>query len=430
LHRGRGCNRVFPLLRTVPSCHIESVTQLPAPVPKLRPFPLLRAILAAAFFISLAGCHHDPSPTGIDALPGGDLIGVKSFDTRQANATVTATTFTHPVAGSAALYLSVGRTAQYESRTLLRWFEFPYTIADSGRIVSARIRLFASPYGINNSSSPVSFDVKAILSSWSSYTFTSDSLATMQVDPLTRGSYTGPMADSIDVAIDSSLARSWLRLMAGDDFADIRGVMLEPAPGSSAIHAFESIDARTYGGSLNSRGPQLLITMNFGGADTTFVAASLEDACVTRALQAPTASVAVLGGVTWRSAVTFDISGIPAGSIINSASLYLTKNLTASHTGYRGVDSVLVYELPSANHDSLATTYSLAQPSGTTDQLIATGYPLIRAVQRWVNDTGRNFGLLLVRYSEVTDIDYLEFYGPEAAADKRPRLVITYTERP
>jgi hypothetical protein len=61
--------------------------------------------------------------------------------------------------------------------------------------------------------------------------------------------------------------------------------------------------------------------------------------------------------------------------------------------------------------------------------LIAEGAPFTRAVQNWVNGKGNN-GLILVAMNENTDLDRLALYGAAAAADKRPRLVVTYTSQP
>jgi hypothetical protein len=403
--------------------------RIPGLPPSRARFLLLLPV--ALFALAAAGCHHEPSITGIDALPGADQLDVKRYDTRAAGATVTASSFAKPITGAGALYLPVGRSAAYESQSLLRWYELPYDIDSGGRIVSAKIRLYSSGYHIGSGAAPADFSVRAIQSPWSPYTFTSDSIQAMRLDPVVRGRFTGPVADSIDVEIDTALVRGWLQLMAAGSYTNIGGVLLEPSATATAVHAFESTDARSYGGSKNSRGPKLIITMNLGGAkDTTFYGDSQEDAAVTRASIAPTTEIGLHGGLAWRSRLTFDVSAIPRNSVINGVSLYLTKNTANTRINFRGIDSVIVYRLMDSRNDSLAATYASTRPADSTGVCVADGYPMIAAVQTWLNDPSSNHGLLLVKYAEVSDLDYVEYYGPSAEPALRPRLVITYTERP
>jgi hypothetical protein len=395
----------------------------------------LNRLIISSFLLLIAcaalpGCRQDHSPTGIDALPGADLIGVRSFDTRKANATMTTSTSYHPISCATALYLSLGKTPEYESSTMLRWFALPTDVDSGGRIVSATVRMFVGPYHIGDSLSHFSFDVKEIKSFWSSYTFTADSLAALAVDPTPKGSYSGVAKDSIDFAIDTAMVRGWLHKMAVEDYAGIYGILLEPSASNSAVLSFESVDARTVGGAYNTRGPRLILVMNFGGADTTIIPSSTEDTYIARILQPITASLAVHAGLAWRGKVTFDVSGVPAGSIVNGVQLYLTKDPSKCRTHYRGIESVTVYEIVSATIDSLSSFYVTSRKGDTADVYVAEGSYLVSAVQRWVNNPGTNHGFKILKTGEITDLDYVEFYGAEAPPEKRPRLVITYTQRP
>ena len=393
---------------------------------------VLRLAPILVFFL---GCHHSPSPTGLDALPGGDLLGVLSFDSQRDSATTSVSTAQHKVTGGNSQFLSIGRSSEYTCAALVRWIEFPATINEGGRIVSAKLTLYAAPYGIGNLAAPVSFDVREVTSYWSSHTYTSDSMraGTILTSPGSKGRFSGIVGDSIEIALDSSMVRNWLRLMADGRYAEIRGLLLDPDAGSTSIRAFESSDVRPSSTGLNPRGPKLTLVMDLGtGRDSTISASSIEDTYALMTNNPVPSGLVVAGGVSYRGNLTFDVSRIPAGSIVNNVALYLSLDEAACKRPYRGFDSVYVFESLSGDKDSTAV-YAVTTRRDDGGRLKAEGgptLPLVRAVQRWVNNPGVNHGLVLIKIDESSDLDYLAFHGPAAAEDKRPRLVVTYSQRP
>ena len=370
-----------------------------------------------------AGCKHEPSPTGIDLLPGSDLAGLETFDSRDLGIPARVSTYLQPTAGATAAFLPLGRTADYNSRILLRWLGWPSDIGDKGRIISATVTLYRAPYSFGETSAPFAFEARAVQKNWSSYTFTSDSLANLTVDATPAGSFSGTMKDSIQFQIDSTTVRSWLRLMNGQNFTEIFGLLLEAAPGINAIHTFDSFES-------GNNTPILRLVMSLDGStDTTFSASALEDTFVATGPAPLVTSLAVHGALSWRGTVAFDLSAIPPGSIVNSATLRLTIDPSRYRKNIRGIDSVRVYELADSAKRTPGSEYTISMPD-STNRIKASGYAMYRLVQRWVNHPEQNHGFMIVKVEEIGDMDLLAFYGSDAAPEQRPRLTVTYTRKP
>ena len=140
--------------------------------------------------------------------------------------------------------------------------------------------------------------------------------------------------------------------------------------------------------------------------------------------------IVLQSGISIRGRLFFDMRAIPAASIINHVTLYLSRDETLSTRYYRGADSVLVYESVDSTANTLNSTGVITRTdSELPGVLIAEGAPVTRAVQNWVNRKG-NHGFILVPMYELSDIDRMALYGADAPADKRPRLVVTYTTKP
>jgi len=370
------------------------------------------------------GCKQEPSPTGVDLLPPGDLTRIVVFNSTDSNVAIRTSTFFKPIPAANSSLLSLGKTKEYSARILLRWLNFPSDIGEKGSIVSAKVKLFRSPYHIGNQSSQFGFDVKEITSPWSSYTFTSDSTPVVMATP--SGTFSGTVGDSIEIDLDTTLVRSWLKKMADGRFTEIRGVLLDPTSGTDFVQAFEAFSS-----DYSLHNPQLTFVMNLGGStDSTLTAGAIENTYTATGPSLTNASLALHGGLAYRAKLFIDVSAIPAGSIINNVELYLHIDRSASRNYYRNGDSVLVYELADSTKDSLTTNSIVSKQTSETDMIMAQGISLVRAVQHWVNDKSRNHGLMLIKVGEVSDLDLTQFYGVEASAESRPKLIVTYTKQP
>ena len=370
-----------------------------------------------------AGCHNEPSPTGIGLLPGTDLVGLETFDTQAAQSPVRSSTTFTPTPAATSPYLSLGKTAEYESSILLRWLSFPADIAEGGAIVSATVTLYRAPYGFGDVSAPLHFEAREVQQSWSSHTFTSDSLQNLRTGATPVGAFSGAAGDSVTFTIDSTLVRSWLKLMSSQRYTEIYGLLLKAAGGTNAVLAFESFER------LN-KAPSLVLKMVYGGKDTVFNAATLEDTFIAKGPQLPPTGLAVHGGLSYRGKVRFDVSAVPRGCIVNQATLTLTIDPTATRKQFRTADSLVVYELKDSAAFALGDVSMVTQKADTANRLTAKSFALTQIVQRWVNHPEMNHGLALLKLNEASDLDLIGLFGAEATPERRPRLTILYTKKP
>lgn len=393
---------------------------IPMPMHYQRSFFVLIGLLALA---CMPGCRHEASPTGIDLLPDSDLAGIEVYDSRGANSDARVSTFILPSVGNTSTFLPLGKTSDYTSRILLRWTGWPVDLASGGRIVSATVTLHASPFSFGQASGPLSFNAHAVRKQWSMYTFTSDSLAALTTDPVPAGQYNGPVGDSIQFQLDSTLIRSWANGESGGQVTGVWGLLLEPTGATNTVYTFDA--------SESSRKPATIrvVVARDGLADTTLVPLQIEDTFIASGPAPAVTELAVHGGLSWRGTVAFDLSAIPPGCIVNAASLRLTIDPSRTRKNIRGIDSVRVYELSDSATRSVGSEYTISTPD-SGQRIIAKGLAMTRIVQRWVNHPERNRGFVLVKVEEAGDLDLLAFYGPGAAAELRPRLTVTFTRKP
>ncbi len=381
------------------------------------------SILALPLLLTVA-CQQESDPTGIGLLPDEDLVNALRYDTSNDSARISGRSYTLPITAATSPSLSVGEADGFSARALLRWQSLPNTIADSGRIVSARLRLYTQSYAIGDESRTMNLELREITSYWSSFTFTSDSLVNLQTKPALVGSASVTLgdADSVDIAVDSTLIRTWFRMMKDERYFEIRGVQLT-ATASGVVRAFNSAEG--------SKPPKLEIVMDFNGALDTLEGLLLEDTYVaTGPSSVPAQRIILQGGAAARSHLFFDVDAIPPASVVNNVKLYLHIDRTLSTKFYRGQDSLIVYETVDSTTNTINTTPVVSRIDGDNpDVLIAEGVTLTRLVQQWVNRRG-NKGLTLVKISEISDLDRLVFYNADAEAARRPRLLITYTSQP
>jgi len=374
--------------------------------------------------ILLTSCQNDPEPTGIGLIPEGDLVDARRFDSVRDSGTVRSTTAFVEITGETSPTLSVGEAEGYRARSLIRWFTLADTIGQAGRIVSATMRLHTAPYHIGDPSAPLTIQVREVKSFWSSFTLTSDSLDALDIAAESSGSITTVLGDedSIDIAIDTALVRSWLVKLDSGLFYQNYGVLVEAA-GGGGIRAFKSAES--------SQPPELTIVIETASGLDTIRGGTVEDTYVASGPDVTGESgLTVHGALATRGRLFFEVSGIPPASIINHVTMYLTIDRTRTTEWYSGRDSVLIYQ----NFDSTMTgtegSAVLTRVDGDNpDRLVAEGTMLLRAVQSWVNGKG-NQGLVLSHVGEASDIDRMTFFGAEADSTRRPRLVVTYTSKP
>lgn len=130
----------------------------------------------------------------------------------------------------------------------------------------------------------------------------------------------------------------------------------------------------------------------------------------------------------YRSFIKFDLSSIPAGATVSSATLTLTRSSEGSGT------SVSVHQVTSSWSETTPTwgsppTYNATELTSATVGTGETSWSVTTAVQNWVNAAWANYGFAIKATNEN---DYYIFFhsSDSSTASARPKLSVTYNTVP
>ncbi len=135
----------------------------------------------------------------------------------------------------------------------------------------------------------------------------------------------------------------------------------------------------------------------------------------------------VQSGVVYRSTLSFDVSPIPTGAIVNSAEMLLEVNPTASKiTKFTGDETIAAHLLTSSTDNNSFENVGLLGSKATSSNVFS--FDARGAVQLWVNGTNNGFLLRTTNLSEFSSFDLYPFYNQTASDPSlRPRLIVVYT---
>jgi hypothetical protein len=128
----------------------------------------------------------------------------------------------------------------------------------------------------------------------------------------------------------------------------------------------------------------------------------------------------------WLTALTPSLSGIPAGAVINSATLELTQQQCL---GGCAADSLEVAQAESPVSGETTGTALAADPAGATNDegtLTTATFDVTPVVQEWTAGIAPNDGLIVETTDETTATSGEGYYGPSATTSPA-QLVISYT---
>lgn len=147
------------------------------------------------------------------------------------------------------------------------------------------------------------------------------------------------------------------------------------------------------------------------------------------------------GSPDYATLLKWDISAIPVGSIVNSATieLYVTNTSSGTYEVYtlqRAWDELsATWQQYAAgqnwatagatnNSDRSPTVLGSVSPSSMGTYVITLNAAGVAAVQAWINDPSANHGLLIQDYGISSGADFLS--SETANAAQRPKLVVNY----
>jgi probable HAF family extracellular repeat protein len=140
--------------------------------------------------------------------------------------------------------------------------------------------------------------------------------------------------------------------------------------------------------------------------------------------------------------VRWDLSSVPAGSVVHSATISVNVSGTSGDTyEFYEVLQNWVESQATWTKATSTTNWSAAGVQGAAHgttvlgtisaptagvRMVALGADGLAAVQRWINTPASNFGMILQDYANSTNDDLVISSRETGASANRPRLVLTY----
>jgi hypothetical protein len=396
------------------------------------------AALAFGSALAVAACtEKGASPVGVELLPGGILAGgIQSLTLTEFDRALDYVIFPSNRADSERLITAHEwpNDPGFESRAL---FKFSFAAFDSlpveVEVVEAQLRLAYSP----TPEAPVIFTLHRVTSEWSEEAATWDRRllgaqwtepgGDFDPEPLAEITIGPEQADSIRVDFPLDLIEDWR-----SGTLENHGVILI----QQTSGVFVDFASRGLAGS-NRNGPLLDVQLEFPGPASAATILAIEDVF----LVMDESSLASDGGLVVSGAepvrrVFLDpaVEEIPAGVTIAAARLVLTidearvpgDTLTVVA---RRVLSEFVGEktvLGSVTPATVLGAAVLPQGAAQGDTLSFESPSLTRLVREWVKVPQSRFGLALTLVDERSAFGGVRFFGPESAADVRPRIRLLY----
>ncbi len=378
-------------------------------------------LLIATLIIS---CSDEPSSLGIE-LVGSENISAKIFDTSVDSASQTSSYFKKVVALGNTDWLLVGKYDEIKATALLRFvFGLPDSLKtelkdDNINVLDSWINL-TTRYVYTDSMATMNFTTHEVNSSWSSSSFTIDSLFKLDYEQNDIGSQFTISDTLYTFHLDSSVPLAWMKNSADNTLESNYGIYLQPTDASTKVIGFQAFTA------LSSEAAKLFVVIEKPGAyvDTIngFITAdiSLIDRPNLPVLSA--GLISTQSSVTIGSKLTFNLENVPTGIIINKAELFITPDTVASIKGSSFSNTLRISYLRYA--DSLNTE---GNPVFLTFNDNKYSGDISVFVRNWISRK-ENYGLLIESGGLTSGLELFALKGSDYSdIVERPRLKITYT---
>lgn len=322
--------------------------------------------------------------------------------------------------------LLLGKYQNVEASSLLRFaVVLPDTIksafnSSNLNILGAKVYL-TKVYNIGDESNQLTYSVHFVNSGWTSFGFNADSVMNLQYDNNDISSNKTYSDTLYTFNLDEQTINSWFALASASPIQNNKGIYLLPDPASNRVVGFEAFNASEFTGI-----PRLEVIVQTGSLVDTLTYYSIEDVSALAGDKpiVPSGDIAVQGGLAVNAHITYDLSSIPEGAVINKAQFTIFVDSSASHTGDNFSNSLVAYFAK----DSVETTYD------TTSAIVLnrsgnyfTG-DIAKFIQSISSGYHENNGFIITAGSQNLGIDIFALKGSDASdSSLRPRLEITYT---
>jgi hypothetical protein len=246
----------------------------------------------------------------------------------------------------------------------------------------------------------------------------------MYYDPVPRpdGVPTGTIdTGRITLALDTALVREWFSVTI-DTSTNNQGMFITANP-SNTIQGFWS-----FANPSAALFPKLRVRYSRNGVTTTYEHSTgfsryLATVPPGDLLQDPS-RLYVQTGVAYRGTLTFDLSSLPAPVSVNRAVIELSLDSVASDRSIYSSDSLFAFAVTGTGALGASTLgLGIPLPEPTRRVYSFNGESIVRTwLQSAVEQTA-----VIAGFSENSTLTRFVFFGPAAADDLRPRLIVTYS---
>ena len=381
-------------------------------------------IFFSLFFLTyFISCEDEPSSIGVELI-SGDLVVVKTFDSQTDTVNQSSSYFKNVIPLGSSTWILLGKYQDIDASVLLK---FVFGLSDSLEtdVLDDNINVLESwivlrdRYTYGDTLASMDFTTHKVNSLWSFTQFTIDSLSKLQYESTDIGSNLVATDTNYTFNIDESLVLSWMKNSADDAVESNYGIYLKPKDASGKISGFEALTA------ISSEAAKLFVVIEKTGVYTDTINGfvigdvSLVDGTVPNL---PAALLGIQASVSVNTKLTFDVSQLPEGLVVNSAELILTQDTLNSVFGTGFNNSLSASYLRYS--DSLNTQGNAVSLAFNSNQFTGNITSFLR---NWIN-TGENNGLLLRAGNQFNGLELFALHGSDAAElALRPRLRVTYS---
>lgn len=395
---------------------------------------LLKYIFLPALLLSLfISCNEDPTSVGSDLIPAGDKLQFKQLNSQDSPIRQTSYFFEKNINLGTSSILLLGKNSYAESVMLLRFF-IPFsdsmvTYYKNNQFKIKQVWMEMVPaYKLGETTQNFSFSVHQVRSEWSSVGFTKDSLASLNYDHQDISSTKNIEDTLLTFKIDTKVIEEWLKFRADSLSAPKNfGLLFKPSDNCQRFLGFNA-----YGLTDIPYLPLIRVEyeQNSTLIDTLVANPFMDQHIVTATLPEPSQYIYLMGGLSLRNFLSFDLSSLPKDIVINSAKLELSIDSLKTVDGTPNSDSIYV----KAFKDSLTREYtgdSLVVSVLTRNGSIYSG-EITWLVQKWASaiDDYTNQGMELSLSDEERSVARIAIYGSRSNEQTlRPRLKIIYMQK-
>ncbi len=386
------------------------------------------SVILIIFIISVSflACEDEPSALGIELL-ASDLISVRTFDSQIDTLDQNSGYHKKVIQLGTSSKILIGKHDNIEASTLLKFiFGLADTLKDdiiSGDLVvnEAWIEL-TTRYVYVDSNEVMDFTVHKVNSFWDRSGFTIDSLPKLSYEMNDISSSKEITDTNYVFNIDPDVILSWMKNAADTSLEKNYGIYLRPVNNSGKVVGFQAFTATSSEAAkltlvIEKTGSYVDTISGFIFADVSVVDGDLP--------VLPSEDIAVQSSISVNSIITFDLSAVPDGVVINSAELIIKKDSINTRTGTSFANELLAYFV----EDS--TAKEVNEGGAFKLSFIDNNYSgdITSYVRIWINEK-RNQGVILRSGNDIEGLELFALKGSNAINfAERPRIKIVYTAR-